>query len=272
MNSPLKGKTYEEIYGKENAEQQKIKRGLNIKKWHVDVGFGDSTIEKMKNKQKELWEDGFYLKKERSIKISNFMKNHNPMKNPKIAKKNADKRRGQIGMCGEKNPAFKGIFHKKCLNCNSDITGPKWEIKNRKFCSPNCRYEYYSGEKHPSKRSEVREKQREARLKQINELGGDLQLGRNEKEILDNIENILGYKILRDFQIIGYKPDGYIKELNLIIEIDEKHHYTKEGKYKENDIKRQNLIENKLSCKFLRIKDDGNFNVNNLKEELLKLK
>ena len=157
MNSPLKGKTYEEIYGKENAEQQKIKRGLNIKKWHVDVGFGDSTIEKMKNKQKELWEDGFYLKKERSIKISNFMKNHNPMKNPKIAKKNADKRRGQIGMCGEKNPAFKGIFHKKCLNCNSDITGPKWEIKNRKFCSPNCRYEYYSGEKHQSKRSEFRE-------------------------------------------------------------------------------------------------------------------
>lgn len=260
MNSPLKGKTYEEIYGKENAEQQKVKRGLSIKKWHADIGLDDSQIEKMKNITKQLWKDGVFSKKERSAKISNFMKNHNPMKNPKIAKKNANKRRGQIGMCGEKNPAFKGIFHKKCLNCNSDMAGPQWDIKNRKFCSPNCRHKYYSDEKHPSKRPEVKEKQREARLKQISELGGDLQLGRNEKEILDNVENILGYKILRDFKIIGYKPDGYIKELNLIIEIDEKHHFTKEGKYKENDVKRQKLIENELSCKFLRIKDDGNVN------------
>ena len=28
MNSPLKGKTYEEIYGKEGAEKQKIKRKI----------------------------------------------------------------------------------------------------------------------------------------------------------------------------------------------------------------------------------------------------
>jgi very-short-patch-repair endonuclease len=263
MNSPLKGKTYEEIYGKENAEQQKIKRGLSIKKWHADVGFDDSTIEKMKNKLKQAWKDGVFSKKERSIKISNFMKNHNPMKNPEIAKKNADKRKGQIGMFGEKNPAFKGIFHKECLNCNSDISGPKWKIKNQKFCSPNCRYIYYSGEKHPSKRPEVKEKQRKARLKQINELGGDLQLGKNEKKILDSLENILGYKILRDFQIIGYKPDGYIEELNLIIEIDEKHHFTKEGKYNEKDIERQKRIENALNCKFLRIRD--NISIDNLK-------
>ena len=145
-----------------------------------------------------------------------------------------------------------------------------YEIKNRKFCSLNCRHKYYSGEKHPSKRPEVKERQRKARLKQINEFGGDLQLGKNEKEILDNIENILGYKILRDFQIIGYKPDGYIKELNLVIEIDEKHHFTKEGKYKENDIKRQILIENKLSCKFLRVKDYGNVN-NDVLINLLKI-
>lgn len=262
MGSSLKGKTYEEIYGKENAEQQKIKRGLAIKKWHTSVGFDYTTIQKMKAKQKELWETGFYSNQERSTKISNFMKNNNPMKNPEIAKKNANKRRGvkKPQYCGEGNPAFKGVFHKKCQNCDADIVGSKWMVENRKFCSSHCRHEFYRGENHPSKRADVKEKQRKARLRQIGELGGDLQLGRNEKKILDELENIIGYEISRNFQIIGYKPDGYIKELNLIIEVDEKHHFTKDGRYIKKDVIRQNLIKNELSCEFLRIKDDGNVN------------
>ena len=163
----------------------------------------------MKQKQKQLWDDGFYSTKERSEKISNFMKNHNPMKNPEIAKKNADKRRGvkRPQSSGEKNPAFKGVFHTECLNCGLDIAGPKWEIKNRKFCSVNCRHEYYN---------------------------------------------------------------GYVKKLNLVIEIDENHHFTKDGNYVEDDIKRQNLIENELNCKFLRIKDceKNCISLNELKKEL----
>jgi len=76
-------------------------------------------------------------------------------------------------------------------------------------------------------------------------------IGHNEKQILDNLEKKLGYKILRQYLIEGYWLDGYIPELNLAIEIDE--HYHK--KYEERDLIRQEIIENKLGCKFIRIKD-----------------
>ena len=50
--------------------------------------------------------------------------------------------------------------------------------------------------------------------------------------------------------------DGYIPELNLAIEIDEKHHFDRKGNLKEKDIERQKNIEKELYCKFLRIKDE----------------
>ena len=96
---------------------------------------------------------------------------------------------------------------------------------------------------------------REKLLQRIKERGYQ-NIGKNEKEILDKLEKELGYKIDRTFHIIGYKPDGYIKELNLIIEIDEKHHFDSFGYLHEKDIIRQNKIQDKLKCKFLRIKDE----------------
>lgn len=169
-------------------------------------------------------------------------------------------------MSGEKNPAYRGVFHVKCLNCDNDISGAKWEAKNRKFCSVECRHQYYSGDNHPSKRPEVKEKQRKARLSQIQIMGGDLQLGRNEKNVLDELEKILGYEIIRDFQIVGFKPDGYIRDINVVVEIDEKHHFNKNGEYCEKDIIRQTIIENELGCSFLRIKDNGNLSKKDLVE------
>lgn len=74
-------------------------------------------------------------------------------------------------------------------------------------------------------------------------------IGHNEKNILDKLEKELGYKILRQYKVEGYFIDGYIKEINLAIEVDER------PKNKERDIERQKIIETKLNCKFLRIKD-----------------
>jgi very-short-patch-repair endonuclease len=74
-------------------------------------------------------------------------------------------------------------------------------------------------------------------------------IGHNEKQILDKLEQELQYKILRQYKIEGYFVDGYIPELNLAIEVDEI------PKDKEKDIKRQKIIEEKLNCKFIRIKD-----------------
>lgn len=76
-------------------------------------------------------------------------------------------------------------------------------------------------------------------------------IGSYEKPILDNFENILGYKILRQYQIIGYFIDGYCPALNLAIEIDEIRHKRKETL--EKDILRQQRIGKELNCQFLRI-------------------
>jgi len=74
-------------------------------------------------------------------------------------------------------------------------------------------------------------------------------IGHNEKQILDELEKIYNYKVIRQFECEGYFIDGYIPELNLAIEIDER------CKNKIKDIERQKIIEDKLGCKFLRIND-----------------
>jgi len=76
-------------------------------------------------------------------------------------------------------------------------------------------------------------------------------IGSNEKQILDNLEKLYRYKIIRQYPVEGFFLDGYIKELNLAIEVDEPHH----DRIKDRDIERQKIIGEKLGCKFLRIKD-----------------
>jgi hypothetical protein len=53
---------------------------------------------------------------------------------------------------------------------------------------------------------------------------------------------------------LGYYLDGYDTEKNVVIEIDESHHFNKNGFLKKRDIIRQDRIENLLGCKFIRIK------------------
>lgn len=53
---------------------------------------------------------------------------------------------------------------------------------------------------------------------------------------------------------LGYWLDGYDKKNNVAYEYDEKWHFVG-GRLKESDIKRQKEIEEKLKCKFIRIKD-----------------
>lgn len=53
---------------------------------------------------------------------------------------------------------------------------------------------------------------------------------------------------------LGYYLDGYDIDKNVAIEIDEQHHFTKTGELREKDIIRQRKIEQKLGCKFIRIR------------------
>jgi hypothetical protein len=50
--------------------------------------------------------------------------------------------------------------------------------------------------------------------------------------------------------------DAYDKENNIVLEIDERHHYDSNGNLKDKDARRQLEIEEFLKCKFIRIKYD----------------
>ena len=76
-------------------------------------------------------------------------------------------------------------------------------------------------------------------------------IGKYETQILDNIEKILEYKIIRQYRVAGYFIDGYCQLLNLAIEIDESHHNNERCIIK--DIKREAEIKNILHCSFLRL-------------------
>ncbi len=52
---------------------------------------------------------------------------------------------------------------------------------------------------------------------------------------------------------LGYFLDAYDIEKNIVLEIDEKHHF-RNGKLRKKDINRQQEIEKFLKCKFIRIK------------------
>jgi len=84
-------------------------------------------------------------------------------------------------------------------------------------------------------------------------------IGRYETEFLDELQKYTDFKIQRNLEMIGYFPDGYIKELNIIIEFDERHHfkYDQTGKlnYIEKDIIRERNLTEHYNCLFFRVSD-----------------
>lgn len=107
---------------------------------------------------------------------------------------------------------------------------------------------------------ETKKKQREAAIKYIETTklyGLPLcpRIGKQEKPILDELEKQYNYPIIRQHYIDGYWLDGYCKELNIAIEIDEPYHTR--TKFKEHDIKKEEYVKNKLNCEFIRIPIGG---------------
>lgn len=71
---------------------------------------------------------------------------------------------------------------------------------------------------------------------------------------LNEIEDFLDameIAYVEQYPVNNYKIDLYIPKHNIAIEIDEKEHKYK----KEYDLKRQDYIENKIHCKFIRINE-----------------
>jgi hypothetical protein len=77
--------------------------------------------------------------------------------------------------------------------------------------------------------------------------------GKNEKPFISELQKYTSYFIDNDFKIIGYFPDGYIKELNLVIEFDEPWHLNTWSKnhdiQKDEDYKKIRLTVFRVSEK-----------------------
>ncbi len=73
-----------------------------------------------------------------------------------------------------------------------------------------------------------------------------------EKAALDTIEQLLGVKLIREFQVGGFRIDGYDADNKVAYEIDEEQH--RGTKHSQHDVLRQKFIEEQLCCTFKRIK------------------
>lgn len=98
--------------------------------------------------------------------------------------------------------------------------------------------------------AKTREKQRIVAINNIkNKTGLAVNIGKHEKQILDEIEEFIGFKIERQYPILGYFVDGYFKRGNVVFEVDEKFHKNRLDKDK---IRQWNIMK-KLNCTFMRI-------------------
>ena len=74
-------------------------------------------------------------------------------------------------------------------------------------------------------------------------------IGKDARICLDILEKLTKYKIVREVRVCGYFLDGYISEINLAIEFQEKHHLYK--KQKEHDERKEIDIIDELDCNYL---------------------
>ena len=90
-------------------------------------------------------------------------------------------------------------------------------------------------------------------LKRFLRTGKMLNIGTNEKTLLDKQEKIDNCKIIRQYPLtdIGYVVDGYCPETNTVYEVYEKYH----NKQVQKDFERENEICNHLFCDFVIIWD-----------------
>lgn len=93
--------------------------------------------------------------------------------------------------------------------------------------------------------------------------------GKNEKFILDYIENIISKKIQRRVWFVInknliYNVDGYLKDDRIILEVDEEYHTSSKPQINRDKIRENNIIS-KFNCRFIRINEQKWLNNNNYK-------
>jgi len=216
-----KGKTLEELYGKEKAKQMKLENSLrNLNKTYEEI-HGIEKAKILKNKLSKSYEEKFG--KDRALKIR--------------------KKKSESAKIWNREQVIKLL--QEIVKDNGYLTRTEiWNLYkyNKNFPSPTyIRQEF----------GNINRLIKAAFLKFKQVFRDNSRVGKKEKHCLDVLEQNFGYKIHRQYFIAGKFVDGYISELNLVIEYDEMHH---EYLQVEDKI-RENKIKEEKKCKFLRIKE-----------------
>lgn len=245
MNNKLKGKKWEEIYGKENAiiRRQKWKEKRKIKNLNQITESIKNVFKYEGNINKNQFFQNKFVKKELGYhqKIREFLIKNNKTLDG-IAKKE------------------KLYFNRKNINLNLDdiIKTTKNIFNNKKNINKKEFLNKISKEKNCHLET-VRRRLREKNLdlnKLVELLGFSFKpskwgLGTNEIIILNMIEKQKGIILKKQFNVGKYKLDGYDSINNIAYEVDEYNH-----KYQKiQDTIRENKIKEKLGCNFVRIKE-----------------
>jgi hypothetical protein len=206
------------------SEEQKKKISESMK--------GRKLSEEQKKKISESMK-GRKLSEEHKTKLRESMKGINTWTKGSKASEETKKKLSKIRK-GKKRKPF------------SDET--KAKMKQAKLENPT---NYWKGKKRPAHSEETKAKMRQSAFEYVKSICDIIcpRIGRNEKSILDAIEIEMGVEILRQYECLGYFIDGYIPEMKIAIEVDEK------PKNTDKDIGREKLLTEELGCQFIRIKD-----------------
>lgn len=142
------------------------------------------------------------------------------------------------------------------LKCECGVTYT-WN----KYCRKCPDYhKTWLGKKH-TKQSKI--KQRVSTLEYLSKTKGQIvpRYNINSIQVIEEYGKKYGYNFQHaendgEYYIkeLGYFLDGYDKEKNIVIEIDEPHHFNSDGSLKQNDLEREREITEFLGCRFIRIK------------------
>jgi len=228
-----------------------------IKKRNIKLGI-DSSIDPPVNMcrcgcgQKTLHSNTFYCKghanrnaavKLKKIETSRVNNGYdNPFQSEKIKTKIKNT---CILKYGTENPFQSDIIKEKYKNTCMRRYGVQWSMqsvkvqeKSKQSCMTKFGYDNYS--KTPQGRQIARENF--IRMIENEKLNGETLCGRVgdiERPCLNELQKHIEIEIIRNPQIIGYIPDGYIMELNLLIEFDERHHFIDNYQtYRDHDIQK----------------------------------
>jgi hypothetical protein len=121
--------------------------------------------------------------------------------------------------------------------------------------------------------NEHKEKLRNARLNQVRTKFGGVFYNPTACKYFEELEkqnNWNGYYATKNDEVViaGYSVDYYEPTQNIIIEYDEPHHYTSNGKLKKKDVERQKIIMSNTTAKFYRYNESTGelheYSLNNL--------